>query len=85
VASERRRFNIFYALLLVVGVAFCLTACSYFVLALRDVRTVQFGATTAPARTSFMDFIDQHAVKLMAGQIVALAVLTVAAITTDRT
>lgn len=80
---ERRRFNIFYALLLVVGVAFCLTACSYFVLALRDVRTVQLGAE-ATARTSFMDFIDQHGVKLMAGQIVALAILTVTAIATDH-
>lgn len=82
--NERRRFNVFYALLLVVGLAFCLTACSYFVLALRDVRSVQIGASNGAPRTGYMDFIDQHGVKLMAGQIVALAILTVAAIGTDR-
>lgn len=80
----RRRINVWYGLLLAVGLAFSLTACSYFVLALRDVRTVQYGASTGPARTRYMDFIDRHGVKLMSGQIVALAILTVAAIATDR-
>ncbi len=79
-----RRFNLFYALLLVVGVAFSITACSYFVLALRDVRTVEVGAANGPGRTKFLDFIDEHGAKLMAGEIAVLAVLTVAAIATDK-
>lgn len=82
-AGSARRINWCYGLLLVVGVAFSITACSYFVLALRDVRSVAAVGAASP-RTGLMDFIDAHGVKLMAGQIVALAVLTVAAIATDR-
>jgi hypothetical protein len=70
--------------LLVIGVAFCITACSYFVLALRDVRSVEVGAAHAPARTRFLDLIDEHGAKLMAGEIAVLAVLTAAAIATDK-
>ncbi len=84
VASEKRRINLCFGLLLVVGVAFCITACSYFVLALRDVRSVEVGPAAGPARSALMDFIDAHGVKLMTGEIAALAVLTVAAIATDR-
>lgn len=79
-----RRFNWAYGLVLVVGVAFCITACCYFVLAVRDVRSVEMRSAPAPERTALLDFIDAHGAKLMTGEIIALAVLTVAAIATDR-
>jgi len=79
-----RRFKWAYGLLLVVGVAFCITACCYFVLALRDVRSVELRSAPAPSRTALMDFIDAHGVKLMTGEIVLLAILTATAIATDR-
>lgn len=82
--SPRKRVNVWYGLLLVVGVAFCITACSYFVLALRDVRSVEVGPAAGPVRTKFMDFIDQHGVKLMTVEIAALAILTVGSIATDK-
>ena len=65
-------------------VAFSITACCYFVLALRDVRAVEMRNSAGPARSALMDFIDAHGVKLMTGEIALLAVLTVTAIATDR-
>jgi hypothetical protein len=83
-ASSLRHINWAYGLLLVVGVAFSITACCYFVLALRDVRSVEMRNSAGPARSALMDFIDAHGVKLMTGEIALLAVLTVTAIATDR-
>src|SRR5262249_39198331 len=61
-AAKRPFANPFYALLLVVGVAFLLTATSYGVLAFRDVQ----GQSTTGSGSGLMQFLDRHGALLMA-------------------
>ncbi len=77
---SRRRTNPFYVLLVAVGMAFTITACAYFVLALRgDARRRQ----QAEPPGQLMVFMDRHGVSLIVGELVLLALGTVGAITTD--
>jgi hypothetical protein len=78
-AQKRPFANPFYALLLVVGVAFLLTATSYGVMAFRDVR----GHSAAASGSGWMMFLDQHGGLLMAGELAVLVIASVAAMATD--
>lgn len=79
-ARSRRRTNPFYVLLVAVGMAFTVTACAYFVLALRgDARRRQ--NTEPPGQ--LMVFMDRHGVSLIVGELLLLALGTVGAIATD--
>ena len=80
--AKRSATNLFYALLVVLGIAFTLTACAYCVMALKSVRPQT--EQQAAGGESLLDFLDRHGAALMAGELAALAAATFAAIATDR-
>ena len=69
--------NPFYAVLIVAGVTFALTATMYGVMAVRS----QDARTAEP--TGVMAFMSQHGLILMVVELVVLGLLTLAAIGTD--
>lgn len=81
-ASKRSPKNPFYVLLVVLGIAFALTACAYSVMTLKAVRQAEDAAPAGGAR--LLEFLDEHGALLMAVELVLLAITTVAAISTDR-
>jgi hypothetical protein len=81
-AKQKDPFNPFYLILVVVGIAFAITACAYCVMAFRAVAHQQ--ATNTETSSAFlMDFLDQYGIWLMLAEIVLLAIATVGAIGTD--
>ena len=79
--AKRSATNPFYALLVVLGIAFTLTACAYCVMALKAVRPQ---AEQQAAGQALLDFLDRYGAAVMAGELALLALATVAAIATDR-
>lgn len=73
--------NPFYALLVIAGVAFVLTACAYGVMAFRQARPDS--QPLAETDTSLLGILDRHGALILGGQIVLLAVLTAGAMGTD--
>ncbi len=69
--------NPFYAVLVVAGVTFALTATMY------GVMTVRSLDARAPEPEGVIAFMEQHGLTLMIVELVALAVLTFTAIGTD--
>jgi hypothetical protein len=78
-ASKRPFANPFYLLLLLVGVAFLLTATSYGVMAFRDVG----GASPAAPGSSLMSFLDRHGAWLLVGELALLVLASLAAMATE--
>jgi hypothetical protein len=80
--TNKGRVNPFYVVLVVVGVAFCVTACAYGVMAFRAVKS---GSTTVAVEPEpgLVEFLDRHGVLLMGGELALLALATAAAIGTD--
>jgi len=76
--QQARLTNPFYAVLLVVGVVFAITACAYCVMTVRglDPRSVD--------EEGLMGLMRQHGLTIMVGELAALGVLTFAAIGTDE-
>jgi hypothetical protein len=74
---ETKPFNPFYAALVVVGVAFALTACAYGVMTVRGLnpRLAEEGG--------LIGLMDRHGLVIMVVEIGLLGLLTVAAIATD--
>jgi hypothetical protein len=70
--------NPFYAALVVVGVAFALTACAYCAM------TVRGGNPHAADEEGLVGLMDRHGLAIMAVELVLLAVLTALAIGTDE-
>jgi hypothetical protein len=73
--------NPFYALLVIAGVAFVITACAYGVMAFRQARPDS--QPIAETDTSLLGILDRHGTLILGGQIVLLAVLTMGAMGTD--
>ena len=85
-ARRRPRTNPFYILLVVIGIAFTVTACAYFVMALRGSGTGGLLGRAAEAGESaqvLLEFLDHHGLRLMVGELVLLALATCGAIFTD--
>ncbi|MBI2826677.1 MAG: hypothetical protein HYX69_18550 [Planctomycetia bacterium] len=80
-ARIRHKTNPFYALLVVAGVAFTVTACAYGVMTFKA--TQPQGAAEIRKAGGLLDFLDRHGVRLMAAELAVLATATVAAIGTD--
>lgn len=82
-ARHRVAVNPFYVLLVILGIAFALTACAYSVMTLK---AVQPSTTTVESSggVALLEFLDRHGGQLMAGELTLLAVATFAAIATDR-
>ncbi len=75
-----RRFNPFYPLSILVGIAFLITAAAYGVMALRGASPQLLdGSDESP----LMTFLDKHGVTLFLLELGILTVTTVAAIITD--
>lgn len=81
-ADKRSAFNPFYVLLVVLGIAFTLTACAYVVMMLRALQPNVEPA--APQGASLLRFVDRHGAALMTAELLLLALTTVGAISTDR-
>lgn len=79
----KRGFNPFYVLLVIVGIAFSITAFAYFVMTLRD---AQAAGVVDPkgAGAPLLAFLDRYGTMAMAVELVLLALATVGAISTDR-
>ncbi len=74
--------NPFYALLIVSGTVFTITACAYGVMAFSAVQ----GTALDPEGngTGLLAFLDRHGLTLLGAELALLAVATVGAIATDR-
>jgi len=73
--------NPFYALLVIAGVAFVLTACAYGVMAFRQARPDS--QPIAETDTSLLGVLDRHGAWILGGQVGLLALLTMGAMGTD--
>lgn len=78
----KRGFNPFYVLLVVVGIAFSITAFAYFVMTLKGAQAPGGGAS--PAGAALLKFLDDYGAIAMAIELMLLALATVGAISTDR-
>ena len=77
IVPRSKPVNPFYAVLIVVGVTFALTASMY------GVMTVRKLDPRAAEETGILAFMEQHGLTLMILELVVLALLTFAAIGTD--
>lgn len=77
---KKNRINPFYVLLVVTGMLFLVTACSYGLMTLRAIRDVDALA----AETGLMPWIDRHGAALMLGEVAAIGTLSVLAMATDK-
>jgi hypothetical protein len=81
--GKRSAKNPFYVLLVVLGIAFALTACAYSVMTLKAVQSPAAANADADG-AGLLWFLDRYGAWLMTGELVLLAVATFAAIATDR-
>ena len=80
---RKKRRNLFYALLLPVGVAFVVTAFAYGLMAFQAVNATAAEATKHSGHALFQ-WLRAHGDSALLAELVALAVLTVSAIATER-
>ncbi len=78
--KNRKAKNPFYALVLLVGVAFLLTACAYTVLAFLDVQ----GRSPTTSGSHLMVFLNQYGVHVLGVELAVLCVAMVAAFGTEE-
>lgn len=81
-ADKRSAFNPFYVLLVVLGIAFTLTACADVVMMLKALHPDAEQA--APRGAALLKFIDRYGTALLTAELLLLALATVGAISTDR-
>ena len=81
-SSDRKPFNPFYVMLVLVGVAFTVTACAYGVMTVRDLRAT---APTPPdaAGEPLMALLREYGFTLLMVEIGLLAASSVGAMATD--
>jgi hypothetical protein len=81
VAEKTKSRNPFYVLLVIVGIAFVVSACAYGFMAYSDVMLIEGGPSSG---SRLMQFMDQHGMKLLVGEVLLLGLFTVGAIGTDE-
>jgi uncharacterized protein (UPF0333 family) len=74
--------NPFYALLVIVGLLFSITACSYVVLILNSLQPEK-AAALRESSSGFLYFMNKHGLTIIIAELSVLAVLTFAVIGTD--
>jgi len=79
----KKGFNPFYVLLVVVGTAFCLTACAYGLMAMREMRPQFEADAQAAGPHELMTFMQQHGERLLLAELAVLAGASLAAMATD--
>ena len=82
-ARQKEPFNPFYILLVIVGIAFVLTACCYGVMAFKQRDPYQLSAD-ARSGQALIELVDEHGAKLLLVELLILTVATVGAISTDQ-
>jgi hypothetical protein len=95
VAKAKTPGNPFYSVLVIVGIVFLLTACSYFMMTLQG-REASYGRGLQPGdkmagnggspadNAAFSDFMDRYGFTLLMAELGVLAAVTFAAIGTDE-
>lgn len=86
-AKKHSGVNPFYVLLVIVGIAFTLTACAYGVMAIRAIHPSAAGKYSRddnPAGKALLVFLDRHGASTLAAELGLLAVCTFGAIGTDQ-
>jgi len=78
-ARRKQAANPFYLLVVLVGIAFTVTACSYGLMAFRELR---FPRPATPSR--MFVFLNRHGMSLLAAEVALLGVVSLAAMGTDR-
>jgi hypothetical protein len=81
-ARSRTATNPFYVVLVIVGVVFLITACSYGVMAFRADRLAR-AATMGEPSSPLLILLRDRGGQLLAGELVLLGLTTVAAMATD--
>ena len=81
--AAKQPTNPFYVVLIVVGTAFVLTSCCYFVMTVQS-REVSLGRSANDGRRQFAELVDRHGFTALMIELGILAVATVAAIATDE-
>ena len=82
--SSRPRRNPFYVLLVISGLAFTITACAYGVLTVKQLRRYETSDVVMRRDEEFISFMRQYGTTLLVGELIALGMLTCAAIGLDR-
>ncbi|MDA1053106.1 MAG: hypothetical protein O3C40_21850 [Planctomycetota bacterium] len=82
-ASQRKPTNPFYIVLLIAGVIFLVTACSYFVMTIKG-REVSLGRPEDPSSKRFVEIVDRYGFAALMIELGILAGATCAAIGTDE-
>jgi hypothetical protein len=80
---SKKSANPFYALLLVVGVAFVITAAAYGVMAVRESRSAVVTPGQVVATHPLMQWMRRHGNTALLVELAALGAFTVGAIATD--
>lgn len=80
-STRKQPGNPFYAVLLIVGLLFALTACSYFAMTLQG-REASYGRTAAQNHP-FVDFMDRYGFTALMIELGILAAATFGAMATD--
>ncbi len=77
------RFNPFYLLAMIFGIAFTITACAYGVMMLKSIRP---GGLPHPSErgAGLMDLLNDHGAMIMAIEVAGLAVFAIGAIWLDH-
>ncbi len=91
-AARKPRVNPFYVLLVLAGVAFCVTAFGFGLLAITDLKAGSapidaYGSLTAEPTNPehpLLKFLDRHGVTLLLVELSILAFASIAAMATDR-
>lgn len=82
-ARLQTRSNPFYVMLVLVGVAFAITAFAYCVMAFRAIAPADATAASTSG-TRLMQWLDTNGLRLMLAELTLLAVACFAAMATDR-
>jgi uncharacterized membrane protein YphA (DoxX/SURF4 family) len=87
VAKQKQSFNPYYAALIVIGVAFTITACGYALMMLRATRPVRADSAEAASmleETGLMRLLDERGMEIMGVEVLLLAMATAGAIGLDQ-
>ena len=82
-ASQPKPTNPFYIVLLIAGVIFVVTACSYLVMTI-NARDISLGGREAPSSKRFVEIVDRYGFAALMIELGVLAGATFAAIGTDE-
>jgi len=86
----KKPINPFYPMLVVVGTVFCITACAYFLMAMKSLRpdrspqSSALGARIEPTKPHpLMAYLERNGTNLLLGELGLLALFSFAAMGTD--